>query len=51
MFNFAGKLLAFVLIVQICISQQKEQSSPICRCLTGYKDRYENKKNLCFYFI
>jgi sialic acid synthase SpsE len=41
MFNFAGKLLAFVLFVQICTSQQNEQSS-LLRCLTGYKHRYED---------
>jgi len=51
MFNFASKLLAFVLIVQISTSQQNEQSA-LLRCLTGYKDRYENKtkKKLLFLF-
>jgi len=49
MFNLAGKLLAFILIVQICTSQQSEQSS-LLRCLTGYKDRYKDKKKLLFLF-
>jgi hypothetical protein len=47
MFSFASKLLAFVLIVQICTSQQSEQSS-LLRCLTGYKDRYEIEKFFLF---
>jgi hypothetical protein len=43
MFSFAGKLLAFVLIAQFCTSEQSEQSS-FLRCLTGYKDKYENQR-------
>jgi hypothetical protein len=39
MLSLAGKLLACVLIVQICTTQQTGQS-PLLRCLTGYRDRY-----------
>jgi hypothetical protein len=48
MFCFAAKLLAFLLIVQTCTSQQDEQSS-LLRCLTGYKDRYGKKKQILFF--